>query len=188
MRVKGHVGPVYALEWSPRDEFILASGGQDGVIRVWDVRKARSCLAELSLTGSADGGKAHFDSILGLTFASNGLSLVSASKDKTLRLWDVLELKYSHKQVPWEAASHYSSIRPLLTDLRDCSPPLLYIPSHRHILEVNMRTFTVRKRLQGHFGRVTCLAMNAAEPSLYSGGADREILSWKPMWRAPIVP
>lgn len=179
---------MYALQWSPRNEFLLASGGQDGVIRMWDVRKARSCLAELTLTGTTDGGKAHFDSILGITFASDGLSLVSASKDKTLRLWDALELKYFHKQAPWETASHYSSIRPLLTDMRDSSPSLLYIPSHRHILEINMSTFTVRKRLQGHFGRVVCLAMNDAEPSLYSGGADREILAWKPMWRTHVVP
>lgn len=185
--LKGHTGPVYALRWSPRNEFNLASGGADGVIRMWDVRKARSCLGELTMTGAQD-GKAHFDSILGLAFTSDGLSLVSASKDKTIRLWDALGFKYTLLQTPWDSAPLYSTVRPLVTDLHDCSPPLLYIPSNRHVLEINLHSLVPRKRLQGHFGRVVCLAKNDPEYSLYSGGADREILVWRPMWRTPVLP
>jgi DNA excision repair protein ERCC-8 len=46
----GHSGGIQALKWSPVSEHILASGGLDGCVRLWDIRKAgsRSCLAVLN--------------------------------------------------------------------------------------------------------------------------------------------
>ena len=43
------VGGVLAVDWSPRSEWVLASGGADGGVRLWDVRKsgAAACLASL---------------------------------------------------------------------------------------------------------------------------------------------
>lgn len=44
----GHQDAILAVEWSPRDEYILASGGLDGLVHLWDVRSARSKLMSLS--------------------------------------------------------------------------------------------------------------------------------------------
>lgn len=40
-------GGVLSVDWSPRSEWVLASGGADGGVRLWDVRKsgAAACLA-----------------------------------------------------------------------------------------------------------------------------------------------
>ncbi|CAB9508648.1 excision repair protein ERCC-8 [Seminavis robusta] len=46
----GHGGPgVSSVQWAPQNDVILASGGLDGTVRLWDIRKAggRSCLAIL---------------------------------------------------------------------------------------------------------------------------------------------
>jgi DNA excision repair protein ERCC-8 len=46
----GHSGGVQAVQWSPASPHILATGGLDGCVRLWDIRKAgsRSCLAVLN--------------------------------------------------------------------------------------------------------------------------------------------
>ena len=48
----GHIGEARAVAWSPRDEFLLASGGCDGAARLWDIRMAASCLASLDMDGA----------------------------------------------------------------------------------------------------------------------------------------
>jgi DNA excision repair protein ERCC-8 len=46
----GHSGGIQAVQWSPASAHILATGGLDGCVRLWDIRKAgsRSCLAVLN--------------------------------------------------------------------------------------------------------------------------------------------
>jgi DNA excision repair protein ERCC-8 len=43
----GHRAPVWALSWSPRCEYTLASGGADRSVRLWDIRRAGACLKAL---------------------------------------------------------------------------------------------------------------------------------------------
>jgi len=43
----GHKNPVVSLDWSPSNEYLLASGSGDHTIRLWDIRKPKSCLTSL---------------------------------------------------------------------------------------------------------------------------------------------
>ncbi|KAJ8574580.1 hypothetical protein ON010_g4630 [Phytophthora cinnamomi] len=51
----GHKDEVWTLEWSPANEFLLASGSRDGEIRLWDIRRsgATACLLCLNHEGRA---------------------------------------------------------------------------------------------------------------------------------------
>lgn len=47
----GHANPgIASVQWAPQNDVVLASGGLDGTIRLWDIRKAgsRACLGILN--------------------------------------------------------------------------------------------------------------------------------------------
>jgi WD40 repeat protein len=74
---KRHTGLIYGLAFSSAGG-LLASGAQDGLIRLWDVQQ-RKLVLEL---------KGHEEPISGLAFSPDGKTLASASVDRTVRLWD----------------------------------------------------------------------------------------------------
>jgi WD40 repeat protein len=81
-RRPAHVGPVKALTFSPNGR-LLASGGADGVIKLWD-----------AVTGKDQGTlEGHKGEVRSLAFSPDGKTLASASTDGTARLWGVVSGK-----------------------------------------------------------------------------------------------
>jgi WD40 repeat protein len=73
-----HQGYVYSLAFSP-DSSLLASAGQDQVIRLWNSRNG-TLLAEV---------KGHLDRIYNVLFSPDGSRLISAAQYEALRLWGI---------------------------------------------------------------------------------------------------
>lgn len=72
-------------------------------------------------------------------------------------------------------------VRPCITPLTSCSPPLLFYPSdNRQLLVFDLWSGRLVKSLKGHFGRVGCVALRPWQEEVYSGGNDSEILCWSP--------
>ncbi|KAK7430406.1 U3 small nucleolar RNA-associated protein 13 [Neonectria magnoliae] len=69
--------------------FRLASGSQDGKVRIWDLHK-RSCIANL---------ESHVSDVQGLDYSPEQHALVTAGRDKTLIWWDTKSWKI-RKVVP----------------------------------------------------------------------------------------
>jgi WD40 repeat protein len=74
-----HNGRVTACAFSPRSDFIFATGGMDKIIKIWDVR-THSNVANLDQSTAG---------ISGLRFLTNGSDLVGASLDGRLRWFRV---------------------------------------------------------------------------------------------------
>lgn len=63
---------------SPEDQ-LLASGGSDGVLRLWSL-KERTPSGETA---------AHKNTIYGLCFSPDGRKLASASFDRSIKIWQI---------------------------------------------------------------------------------------------------
>ncbi|MCX7424118.1 MAG: WD40 repeat domain-containing protein, partial [Planctomycetia bacterium] len=85
----GHQHGTNAVAFSP-DSAIIASGGKDGKIKIWDVG-TRRMLAE----ATADRG-----AVMSVAFSPDGKQLASAGADHQIRLWSVDELKAVPREEP----------------------------------------------------------------------------------------
>ena len=74
--LRGHRRPVNSLATSP-DEDRLASGADDGTIRLWD----------LGSYGELDVWYGHDGAVMSVDYSPDGEQVVSSSSDRTLRFW-----------------------------------------------------------------------------------------------------
>lgn len=84
-RAPGHVGHVFAV--AVGDEgggSTVASGGADGLVRIWDVRSGEQVEAL----------KGHRGAVTSLAFRQGCHQLFSGSTDRTVKMWNVDEMAY----------------------------------------------------------------------------------------------
>jgi WD40 repeat protein len=84
--LRGHAGRVTSVTFAPaaagaRRE--LLSGSQDEQVKMWNLEGYKE-----KLVIGANVFKGHEDAILGAAFSSDGKQILSASRDRTARLWD----------------------------------------------------------------------------------------------------
>jgi WD40 repeat protein len=79
MTLSGHASPVWCLKVSEADDFTVVSGGDDGNVKVWDLRSVFGG-SRLTMAG-------HTDSVT--TLAWDWTKVVTGSRDCTVRVWDL---------------------------------------------------------------------------------------------------
>jgi coronin-1B/1C/6 len=99
LRLSGHSRKVGQVLFNPAAENILASASGDFTIKLWDISTGQS---HLTLK--------HADIVQSLSWSANGSLMVTTSRDKKLRVWDVRQEKPVHEYAGHEGAKNSRAV------------------------------------------------------------------------------
>lgn len=185
-KLMGHTAAVWSCAWSSSSEWELISGGKDGQVRLWDIRRpgtrhvfdVQDDLPSSSLGNHGrDAARAHSGWVTGCISSPDGLFWGTTGNDGHFRLWNT-ETK---RQVLRNYRKKMSKTKfprglSMVADGRT-----LFHPSEAsiHVLDISKGT-SLKVLSGGHFGQVYSCAWNDIEEHLYTCGADKNILVWAP--------
>jgi len=169
----GHTAAVPSVAVTNDGQY-LASGGEEGTIKIWDPRSNYSCVKSFY--------KAHKGSVTALTFRMGTHQLFSGSTDRTIKLYNIDQMAYV--ETLYGHVSDITSIDSLyrdrcLTSSRDKTARLWKITEESQ----------VPFRASPLAGSLDCVSF-INEEQFVSGAQDGSVCAWSTMKKKPtsIIP
>ncbi|KAM3847215.1 DNA excision repair protein ERCC-8 isoform 2-T2 [Vipera latastei] len=157
--LQGHTQEILAVSWSPRYEFILATGSADSRVKLWDVRRASACLLTLD--------------------QHNGEKSKAASEaNDRMRLWN--SSSGENTLVNYGKVSNESKKGLRFTVSHGCSSEFAFVPCSSTVAVYTIYSGDLITTLRGHYSSVDCCVFQPNFQELYSSGRDGNILAWMP--------
>jgi WD40 repeat protein len=165
--VEAHVGGVSELALS-RDGALVASGGADGLVRVWSA-DAHALVATL---------EGHQGPITGLAFFPESRRLASSSRDGTIRIWRLDGTSAPRSDKPIDLGA--GPILDLQAALDGSTIAAACGDGTVHVIAIGSQggPSGPARVLRGHTGPATCLAFSPSGRWLCTGSDDQTIRVW----------
>lgn len=159
----GHTAAILSLSWSPDGQY-LASGAQDGQIRLWSVQQDSG-----RYLGILQG---HKGKVQGLCWLPDGKHIATVSSDEAVRIWDITS--GGHPESTWKGHEGGSTTMDPTTD-----GAMLATGGRDGVVRVWDRTGQVITRRLVHRDKgVQAVAWSPNQELLATGGADCFISVW----------
>ncbi|KAJ1943478.1 hypothetical protein GGF37_002630 [Kickxella alabastrina] len=191
--VSAHAQGCAALAWSPTDPYTLATGGNDGCLKLWDIRRADSQLYSLDAGNSLSTNPSKRAAISSVLFTEDGCRVVSARSDHRVQVWSVTNFPIEplvdcHISIETGiGSSAFLSPGPIgasmtsAVDGTTAGSEVMFIPNgNTTVAMVDISSGQQVALLDGHFAPTTCTAWRVGHLELYTSGADSEIIVWCP--------
>lgn len=150
---------ISTISFSPNCNRI-ASGSNDGVIRVWDAGTSHSW----DLLG-------HTSGIRDLVFSADGQRIVSGSYDRTIRVWDA-----DHLTASWELLGNSGPVWPVAIAI---SPDDKKVSgSHGDTIRIWDVGTGVSQKFAETTGQISCIAFSPDSRCIMTGSLDETCHIW----------
>lgn len=182
--LKGHSRAVISVAWSPRNDYLLASGSRDNKVLLWDVRKAVGSILSLDQHNGKGGSRsstintAHNGHVNGISFSPDGLHLLTYGTDDRLRLWDTFTGK--NTLVNFGSVHNPSRKAVKLCLSSGTKKEVAFVPSGSSVEVYEIETGKHVATFTGHYSNVNCCTFHQHFQALFSGANDTNLLIWLP--------
>jgi WD40 repeat protein len=157
--LSGHREGIFALAMAP-SESIVATGGGDGTVRLWDAVKQRQ---QRALRG-------HSDRVLAIAWSPDGQTLASGGLDRSICLWNPATGE--------EIARYKNLARPVRALAFSSDGKLMAAGVDREIYYWPIDNRRELKILSGHKQNVSGLAFLPGREELASFASDKTVRIW----------
>ncbi|KAJ2733404.1 hypothetical protein IW152_003142 [Coemansia sp. BCRC 34962] len=192
-----HHSGCMAAAWSPKQPFVLASGGIDGTLSMWDIRRADSQLCSFGLSAdsedspsesSSSNNPAIGGSVSSVLFTGDGDRVISMASTGKVNVWNIARPDNPVVECQLGALKRgnvLSGARQMAlataTTRYTTDYEMLFCPgSDNSIAAIGLAKGKHVTSLDSHFAPVLCATWRPGHLELYSGGADGNVLIWCP--------
>lgn len=159
--------------WSPVSDYLLAAGGSNSTVKLWDIRSSKKCLTQLVVCHA---NTKNYSRVNGVVFTPDGSRIITACDD-VITSWDAEY--YNKLNVTYDPVENNISKSINFDVVAYDGLEVCFVPSGNKVQLFNIKNGKQLNVLSGHLNTCNSVQYNSTSMELYSAGDDNRIIRWK---------